>query len=200
MKPPLMKLWTADFMKPTSFRVSLQYNIIRYKKGQINWFDKITENLYLGAIPLKTSSTSGSQGHLGDVPKKLSELNIKAVISCNEEFERAVTPSVAEWEKLGIQQYRVNVADFNFAPSVKELTSIADTINQHLSNDEGVYIHCKAGRTRSSTVMASYFIKHKRQTVDEAYSLIKKGRPHAILHDVHLAGVCGHLLSKILIT
>jgi len=111
-----------------------------------------------------------------------------------------VTPSVAEWEKLGIQQYRVNVADFNFAPSVEELTSIADTINQHLSNDEGVYIHCKAGRTRSSTVMASYFIKHKRQTVDEAYSLIKKGRPHAILHDVHLAGVCGHLLSKILIT
>jgi len=91
-------------------RVSLQYNIIRYKKGQINWFDKITENLYLGAIPLKTSSTSGSQGHLGDVPKKLSELNIKAVISCNEEFERAVTPSVAEWEKLGIQQYRVKIS------------------------------------------------------------------------------------------
>jgi hypothetical protein len=37
--------------------------------------------------------------------------------------------------------------------------------------------------------MASYFIKHKKQTVDEAYSLIKKGRPHAILHDVHLAAL-----------
>jgi protein-tyrosine phosphatase len=97
----------------------------------------------------------------------------------------------------------VNVADFNFAPTVEELNSIADTINQHLSStknfqkcssnldldDEGVYIHCKAGRTRSSTVMASYFIKHKKQTVDEAYSLIKKGRPHAILHDVHLAAL-----------
>jgi atypical dual specificity phosphatase len=110
MKPPLMKLWTADFMKPTSFRVSLQYNIIRYKKGQINWFDRITDNLYLGAIPLKKSSTTGSQGHLGDVPKKLSELNIKAVISCNEEFERVVTPSVAEWEQLGIHQYRVRIS------------------------------------------------------------------------------------------
>ena len=109
MKPPLMKLWTADFMKPTSFRVSLQYNIIRYEKGQINWFDRITDNLYLGAIPLKKSSTTGSQGHLGDVPKKLSELNIKAVISCNEEFERVVTPSVAEWEQLGIHQYRVRI-------------------------------------------------------------------------------------------
>ena len=108
MKPPLMKLWTADFMKPTSFRVSLQYNILRYKNGQINWFDKISENLYLGAIPLKSSSTDGSQGRLGDVPKKLPELNIKAVISCNEEFERVVTPSVAEWEKLGIQQYKVS--------------------------------------------------------------------------------------------
>ena len=54
-------------MKKVSFKVSLQYNIMKYKKGDRDWFNKIIDNLYLGAIPLKKCSTVGSQGQLGRV-------------------------------------------------------------------------------------------------------------------------------------
>ena len=67
--PPLTALWTSSIMKKPAFRVSLQYNIQKYKNGSRDWFNKITENVYLGAIPLTSSSASGKQGILKTIPK-----------------------------------------------------------------------------------------------------------------------------------
>ena len=63
----------------------------KYKNGERDWFNKISENLYLGAIPLKSCSTTGHQGRLDTIPTKMvDELGVKGVVSINEEFERVV--------------------------------------------------------------------------------------------------------------
>ena len=41
----------------------------KYKNGERDWYNKITDSLYLGAIPLKSSSTTGHQGKLFKVQK-----------------------------------------------------------------------------------------------------------------------------------
>jgi len=107
------------------------------------------------------------------------------VVSCNEEFERVVTLSQEEWKNIGVDLFKVNVADFDFAPSIEQLDEAAEFMNKYISENQGVYVHCKAGRTRSSTVLAAYLIKYRKETPESAFSLIQSKRTHAILHEVH---------------
>jgi len=73
------------------------------------------------------------KGRLDTVPNRLpTELNVCGVVSCNEEFERSVTLSTTEWEKIGVQLFKVNVADFNFAPENDQLIAAADFINKYV--------------------------------------------------------------------
>ena len=181
--------------------MSLQYNIQKYRNGSRDWYNKILDNVYLGAIPLKTSSVNGNQGTLNEIPNRLAtEFNVCAIISCNEEFERCVTPSKDEWSKLGVELLKVNVADFNFAPELAQLIEAANFIDKYVQGklffviyllisviieNKGVYIHCKAGRTRSATVLGAYLIIHHSHSPTSAYDFMKKYRSHVILHDVH---------------
>lgn len=113
--------------------MSLQYNIQKYRNGSRDWYNKILDNVYLGAIPLKTSSVNGNQGTLNEIPNRLAtEFNVCAIISCNEEFERCVTPSKDEWSKLGVELLKVNVADFNFAPELAQLIEAANFIDKYV--------------------------------------------------------------------
>merc|ERR1711953_390539 len=182
---PLVGLWTSSFMKKPSFRVSLYYNVRKYVVGERDWFNQIQPNLFLGAIPLKSNSSKGHQGKLDEIPKKLPELGVTGVVSVNEEFERVVTLSSDEWNRIGVELLKVNCGDFNFAPKAEDLKAAADFIQNKVEDGGGVYVHCKAGRTRSATIVAAYLILHQNHTLDSAYELMKQGRPHVILHDVH---------------
>merc|ERR1712212_1171616 len=95
---PFVKLWTSSLMKKPTFRTTLWFNKSKYRNGQRDWYNQIMENLYLGAIPLKKSSTVGAQGRLDEIPKRLAtEMDVKGIVSVNEEFERVVTFTTEEW-------------------------------------------------------------------------------------------------------
>jgi len=49
------------------------------------------------------------------------------------------------------------------------------------TNNKSVYVHCKAGRGRSTTLVACYLMKAKRLTPEEAYHYLKSKRPHILL-------------------
>ena len=84
-------------------------------------------------MPLKKSSVTGHQGRLDTVPNRLpTELNVFGVVSCNEEFERSATLSTEDWDKIGVELFKVNVADFNFAPERHQLVAAADFINKYI--------------------------------------------------------------------
>ena len=90
----------------------------------------------------------------------VNELGIKGVVSINEEFERVVTLTPEEWASHGVEMKRINCGDFNFVPSKTELKEAADFIQDKINQGGSVYVHCKAGRTRSATVVATYLILH----------------------------------------
>lgn len=96
-------------------------------------------------------------------PKLLLQLvkeeNIKAVISINEDFElQWFTPSVVEWQKLGVRHYHFSVVD-RASPSLDVIHKTLQVIQHHGQRNEGVYIHCKSGQGRSATIVAGYLIK-----------------------------------------
>jgi len=162
---PLVGLWTSPIMKKPSFRVSLLYNINKYKNGHRDWFNKITDQILLGAIPLKRNSTSGGQGRLDLIPNDLpTKFNVGGVISVNQEFERVVTLSYDEWQAKDVELLKVDCADFNFAPSREDLIKAASFMDTKISDGKSVYVHCKAGRTRSATIVAAYLILHQNHT------------------------------------
>ena len=118
-----------------------------------------------GAIPLKSNSTSGGQGRLDSIPNDLpTKFNVGGVVSVNQEFERVVTLSYDEWQAKDVELLKVDCADFNFAPSREDLIKAANFMDSKILDGKSVYVHCKAGRTRSATIVAAYLILHQNHT------------------------------------
>ncbi len=103
--------------------------------------------------------------------------NIGAVVSMIEPWEMHHTWIVdgAEWERLGVAFYWLPTKDYMYAPSVPELQRAVHFILRcvarvrahihcictfsYLHSGKSVYIHCKAGRTRSATLAVCYLIE-----------------------------------------
>ena len=97
----------------------------------------------------------------------------------NQDFElKLFSPSIEEWEKLGAEFLQLPTRDFVEAPSLENLHRGVQLIEKYVTlnttdpihqdnkdnpkkenNNSTVYIHCKAGRTRSATLVACYLIK-----------------------------------------
>lgn len=81
------------------------------------------------------------------------------MVSINEDFElQWFTPNAMEWQKLGVYQYRFSVVD-RASPSLDVIHEALQVIQYHAQRKESVYIHCKSGRGRSATIVASHIIK-----------------------------------------
>lgn len=112
--------------------------------------------------------------------------NVIAVISMNEDHELKVfVPNTEEWARLGVEFLQLPTRDFVEVPSLEHLKkgvsfmeryvefgqSVLTTngdcnnTNQQPSSSSAaplkptVYVHCKAGRTRSATLVACYLVK-----------------------------------------
>ena len=60
---------------------------------------------------------------------------------------------------MGVQQLKVSTVDFTGTPSQEHIRAAVDFIMLHRQQNNSVYVHCKAGRTRSVTVVACYLIE-----------------------------------------
>ncbi|RLN97403.1 hypothetical protein BBJ28_00019907 [Nothophytophthora sp. Chile5] len=49
-------------------------------------------------------------------------------------------------------------------------------------NQKTTYVHCKAGRGRSTVVVVAFLIQHRGMTLDEAFMFVKSKRSHVSLH------------------
>jgi len=72
----------------------------------------------------------------------------------------------------------------------KALIEGADFIHEIVDNNGGkVYVHCKAGRGRSSACVVTYLVKYHNMTVDEAFKSLKKYRRQVHLNSRQLKSV-----------
>jgi len=156
------------------FHVSLGYNIVNHSEQTHRWWDRITDNLVLGALPFHERH---HQSRLMDQEK------VRGVIMMCRDFE--FNPLIGkpvnkqDWESKGVKVYHSPTQDFE-APSVDELRNCVEFMTQVLNDDPtcSIYVHCKAGRGRSVAVIVCFLISTYGYTTEEAIDFIMKKRSH----------------------
>ncbi|XP_076888860.1 phosphatidylglycerophosphate phosphatase PTPMT1-like [Bidens hawaiensis] len=81
----------------------------------------------------------------------------------------------------GIDHLVIPTRDYLFAPSYDDIQKAVEFIHENASAGKATYVHCKAGRGRSTTIVLCYLVKHKQMTPDAAYEYVKSIRPRVRL-------------------
>lgn len=135
------------------------------------WYDRIDTHVILGALPFKSQTR-----------ELVENENVEAVVTMNEDYEtRYIANSKQEWAEWGVTQLQLSTVDFNNAPSQEMIQRGVAFIEEMNQNEKTVYVHCKAGRGRSTTLVACYLMKAKKLTPEKAHEYIKSRRPHILL-------------------
>lgn len=66
-------------------------------------------------------------------------------------------------------------------------TVVCTTAAEHIERGELVYVHCKAGRGRSTSLVLCYLIKHRGMAPLAALEFVQARRPQVRLHPVSCA-------------
>lgn len=128
------------------------------------WWDAIDEQIIIGAFPFSRDVAG------------LYDEGVRAVVNTCEEY---AGPG-REYEQRGIVQLRVPTIDFT-PPSLESVERGVAFIREQVKNGR-VYVHCKAGRGRSATVVVCWLIASRGMTPEEAQALLLRKRPHANRH------------------
>ncbi|XP_064280971.1 phosphatidylglycerophosphatase and protein-tyrosine phosphatase 1 isoform X2 [Passer domesticus] len=86
-----------------------------------------------------------------------------------------------EWEAMGVEQLRLSTVDLTGVPTLENLHKGVEFILRHRARGNSVYVHCKAGRSRSATMVAAYLIQLHHWSPQEAIGAIAKIRPHILI-------------------
>ncbi|EAA06392.5 AGAP000617-PA [Anopheles gambiae str. PEST] len=170
-----------------TFYPSLFYNVMMEKITARHWYDRIDENVILGALPFRSVAQ-----------EMVQKENIKAVVSMNEDYELwAFSNNKARWAKLGVEFLQLETTDIFESPCQEKLWKGVNFMNRFLpANDRmallpaapgelaepgTIYVHCKAGRTRSATLVGCYLIMKNGWSPEQAVEHMRQCRPHILL-------------------
>ncbi|XP_066965208.1 phosphatidylglycerophosphatase and protein-tyrosine phosphatase 1 [Macrobrachium rosenbergii] len=152
-----------------TFVPTLVFNVFMEKFSARRWFDHIDNRVILGALPFR------------NMTKQLVEKEgVRGVISMNEDYElKFLSNMEEEWAAVGVSFLQLSTTDIFEAPSLEKLQQGVDFIKDFDEKENGhVYVHCKAGRTRSATLVACYLMAKNLWTPETAVEHIKTARPH----------------------
>ncbi|KAI5740072.1 phosphatidylglycerophosphatase and protein-tyrosine phosphatase 1-like [Diaphorina citri] len=149
-----------------TFYPSLFYNVFMEKVTSRRWYDRIDENIILGALPFKR------------LTNKLLEENVKGVVSMNEDYELYFANGREEWNKVGVEFLQLSTRDIFDTPDQDKLERGVDFIQRISKTGGTVYVHCKAGRTRSATLVGCYLMKKNQWEPEKAVLYMQTKRPH----------------------
>lgn len=144
-----------------TFYPTLVYNVVMEKVSARRWYDRIDEHMILGALPFQS-----------EAEELVKKENIKAVVSMNEDYELILSNNKERWAKLGVKFLQLETTDIFEAPDQRKLLMGVKFINNFLPHESHikrlpeptkeetgtVYVHCKAGRTRSATLVGCYLM------------------------------------------
>jgi atypical dual specificity phosphatase len=126
-----------------------------------NWWDPIDEFVLLGAMPLRS-----------DVGP-LYELGVRGVVNMCEEYPGPT----AEYAKVGIEQLWLPTTDFHH-PTLDHVASGVEFVESFVRKQKIVYVHCKAGRARSATIIICWLVKYRGMNLQDAQQRLLSCRPH----------------------
>lgn len=159
-----------------TFYPTLLYNVFMEKVSHRQWYNRIDENVILGALPLT-----------GMAEKLIRKENVTGVVSMNEDYELLLAHDRKSWEKLGVKFLQLETRDIFETPDQEKLNRGVQFINDVVKETNGsVYVHCKAGRTRSATLVGCYLMAKNGMSPVEVISVMRHKRPHILLHKQQL--------------
>ncbi|KAJ7544462.1 hypothetical protein O6H91_09G080000 [Diphasiastrum complanatum] len=147
------------------FYPTLLYNVMRNTfEAEFRWWDQIDQFLLLGAVPFPRDVL------------RLKSIGVQAVVTLNEPYETLVPTSM--YKDHGINHLVIPTRDYLFAPSFADIQLAVAFINEHAERGEVTYVHCKAGRGRSTTVVLCYlavqdFSKRRDDCLEEKSLLLR---------------------------
>lgn len=149
--------------------------------GDDQWkaMDSIIPGLILGVIP--------DFEHLREMTTKLNrQPHDICIVSVTDEFEQSILERVQpmDLDKVGFMHLQVPMTDFAAAITPEALLAAAYSIRKLIEQNKSLYIHCKAGRARSASLVALY--------------LCIFGEDHGVSFDSNsrLKGVIDYIKSK----
>ncbi|CAM6094590.1 unnamed protein product [Calypogeia fissa] len=150
------------------FYPTLLYNLVRNKlQAEFRWWDQIDQFLLLGAVPFP-----------GDV-LRLKAIGVRAVVTLNESYETLVPSTM--YKDHGINHLVIPTRDYLFAPSMGDIRRAVAFIHGHTQHGQTTYVHCKAGRGRSTTVVLCYLVEHRGMDPIDALQYVRGKRPRVLL-------------------
>ncbi|XP_028806498.1 putative dual specificity protein phosphatase DSP8 isoform X2 [Neltuma alba] len=150
------------------FYPTLLYNVLRNKiEAEFRWWDQVDEFLLLGAVPFPK-----------DVPR-LKKLGVGGVITLNEPYETLVPSSL--YRAHEIDHLMIPTRDYLFAPSLEDISRAVKFIHENACCGKTTYVHCKAGRGRSTTIVLCYLVEYKHMTPAAALDYVRSRRPRVLL-------------------
>ncbi|XP_023337738.1 phosphatidylglycerophosphatase and protein-tyrosine phosphatase 1 [Eurytemora carolleeae] len=156
-----------------TFLPTLAYNVAMERISSRRWYDRIDKTVILGALPFRSANTE----------KMIERERISGVVSMNEDYELALFSHQTEgWKKLNVQFLQLSTTDIFQAPNQEKLKRGVEFINDISPTGDSVYVHCKAGRTRSATLVGCYLMSVHSWTPEQAVEYMQKKRPHILLH------------------
>ncbi|MCY3023090.1 MAG: dual specificity protein phosphatase family protein [Planctomycetota bacterium] len=151
-----MALFSYLFFYPT-----LWWNLLLNRVcARRRWWDWVDDSVLLGAAPLRR--------HVAE----LKQAGIGAVVNTCREWRGPVEA----YRAAGIEELYLPITDFT-APRLNEVRAAVRFIEQQIAAGRKVYVHCKAGRGRSATIVLCYLIA-KGFSPEKGQALLLEKRPH----------------------
>lgn len=153
-----------------TFVPTLAFNLFMERASSRRWFDRIDNRVILGALPFRSMTKQLVEGE-----------GVRGVVSMNEDYElKWLSNMKQEWATAGVNFLQLSTTDIFEAPCQEKLQQGVEFIRGFdRSNQEGlVYVHCKAGRTRSATLVACYLMAKNQWTPEKALAHIQERRAH----------------------
>lgn len=139
------------------------------KHSHIFDYSKIVKNVYIGSDLCKGNYCPV---HSEDFEK----LGVCAEINLKAESKEIPPDDINIYAWLPVKD--------KHAPTHDQLVIGSSLINEAVENGNIIYVHCKYGHGRSPTMVASYLIRYKVMSVDQAIKKIREKRPETHIEKV----------------
>ncbi len=107
----------------------------------------------------------------------MQDVGVGAVVNMCEEYAGPIDA----YSDSGITQLHLPTVDFA-SPSLEDVRAGVEFIEDHLNQGHAVYVHCKAGRGRSATVVLCWIMHANKICPADALRRLKAKRKQVSNH------------------